>query len=368
MLVTFGGIAGSRIAPFPEIATLPLSLSIAGTAFMSLPAALIMQRTGRRPAFIASALVSAAAALLCAYAIANSHFVLLCLAGFLLGCNMAFVQQYRFAATEYVGSEGAARAVALVILGTLIAAILGPGIGQLTRNLGGWQEFTGSFLALALLCVAAALVLTRLPALPPSSAPMARGGRTLSEILRQHSYWVAVLCGVAAYAVMSFIMTATPISMHEFDGFSSGETSAVITAHLLGMYLPSLATPLLLRILGLRGMMFTGVVAMLVCVVISAYVGHHFHHYFAGLVLLGVGWNLMFVAATTQLTSTYEPEERFRAQGFNDLAIFGTQALASLAAGAAIQSVGWAWVNLAMVPLLALVVVALLAFSQAKTS
>jgi MFS family permease len=363
MLVAFGGIAGARIAPMPEIATLPLSLSIIGLASMSLPAALLMQRIGRRRAFIGSALLLSVAAMLCAYAIAQANFALLCGAGFLLGANMSFVQQYRFAATEYLPPEQAGRAVASVLLGTLAAAIIGPFVGQLVRNLGGWREYTSSYIALAVLCIAAALVLTRLAPTPNVAGPRIDGGRPLHVILRQPPYVLAVIAGVASYAVMSFIMTATPISMTMHDGFSGGETSAVITAHLIGMYLPSLATPLIVRWLGLRAMMLWGIAAMLACVAIAAWLGQHFMHYFWALTLLGVGWNLMFVAATTQLTTTYAPAERFRAQGFNDLVVFGTQGLCSLAAGAAIEGVGWIWVNLMTVPVLLLVAVSLLFFS-----
>ena len=364
VLVTFGGIAGARIAPFPELATLPLSLSILSMAGMSLPAALIMQRIGRRNAFIGSALIAALAALVFAAGVAQASFLLLCLGGALIGSNMAFVQQYRFAATEYLPAEQAGVGVATVLLGTLAAAIIGPFTGQLLRNLGGWREYTASYVALAVLCAGAAAVLTRLEPAPATAATSKRGGRPLAQIVSQPAFMLAVLTAVASNAVMSFIMTATPISMHEFDEFSGGETSTVITAHLIGMYLPSLFTPLLVRLLGLRAMMLTGIVTMIACVMIAAFVGQHFMHYFWALVLLGIGWNLMFVAATTQLTSTYQPQERFRAQGFNDLAVFGSQGLASLGAGAAIQRVGWIQVNLLTLPLLALVALCLLVFSR----
>jgi MFS family permease len=162
-----------------------------------------------------------------------------------------------------------------------------------------------------------------------------------------------------AYAVMSFIMTATPISMHVHHGFSSGQTSAVISAHLLGMYLPSLATPWFMRHLGVHRLMRVGIAAMASCVAIAVFVGEQFAHYFVGLVLLGVGWNFMFVAATALLTTTYSAAERFRAQGTNDLTVFGSQALASLLAGPAISQWGWTAVNVASVPLLVIVLLML---------
>jgi predicted MFS family arabinose efflux permease len=367
-LFSFGGIVGTGIAPLPELATLPVSLAIAGVAAASIPAALLMQRIGRRPAMVGSAWVAVVAALLCAWAIAHADFALLCVGGFLLGCNMSFVQQYRFAATEFVAPELAGRAVATVMLGTLGAAIGAPLVGTLASDLGGWPEFTGSFVVLSGLCAIAALVLTRLDDAPPPPAARQASARPLRAILQQPAYRIAVLSGLVSYAVMSFIMTATPISMHVHDGFSSGQTTAVISGHLLGMYLPSLATPLLVRLLGLRGMLLTGIAAMAACVGVSVLVGHAFVHYFAGLLLLGLGWNLMFVAATTLLTTTYSSEERFRAQGFNDFAIFGSQATASLLAGTAIEHLGWSALNLASVPLLVIALLALRALPAAPAS
>jgi MFS family permease len=389
MLVAFGGIIGTELAPSMSLATLPLSLSIVGLATASLPAALLMQRIGRRAAFVGSALVALVAALFCAASIANASFVGLCIAGFLLGSNMAFVQQYRFAATEYVAPSEAARAIGAVMIGTLGAAFIGPLLGELTRDAIAGPRYTGSFVALAALCALAAIILTRLPRAPieqPASAspPLPRAAasvaasavaatadaatpaaplrvepaRSLSQIVAQPAYRFAVLAALVAYAVMSFIMTATPISMHVHDGFSGSQTSTVISAHLLGMYLPSLATPWLIRRLGTRGLLVGGTAAMVACIAIGALMGHRFTHYFGALVLLGVGWNFMFVAATAMLTRTYAPAERFRAQGLNDMMVFGAQALASLLAGTAVATFGWSAVNWVALPPLILLMIA----------
>ena len=161
ILVAFGGIVGARLAPTPALATLPWSLSIVGVAAASLPAALLMQRVGRKPVFVGSALLGAAGALACAAAVASGSFAAFCLTGLLFGANAAVVQQYRFAAVESVPPAGAARAVATVMLGTLAAAVFGPALGERVRHLGGWPEYTGSFVVLAGLLICAALVLAR---------------------------------------------------------------------------------------------------------------------------------------------------------------------------------------------------------------
>ena len=360
MLVTFGGIVGTELAPFAAVATLPLSLSVLGVALSSIPAAMLMQRIGRKPAFVGSAALATVAALLCAASVATGSFSGLCVAGFLLGANMAFVQQYRFAAAEFVGDADAGRAVSTVMLGTLAAAILAPELGNRSRLLGGWPEFTGSFVALAVVCALAGLVLLALGHPQARVAFTLRQVRPLGVVARQPAFIAAVMAGATAYAVMSFIMTATPISMHVIDGQSVDATKSVISVHLLGMFVPSLFSGWLIRLLGVRRLMLTGLASMAACVVISVWVGQHFVHYAAGLVLLGVGWNFLFVGGTTLLTTSYVPSERFRVQGFNDFVVFGTQAVASLLAGPAITRLGWQAVNALSVPFLLAMVGAIL--------
>ncbi len=353
MLVTYGGIIGTRIAPAPALATLPLALTIVGIALSTIPAAMTMRRWGRKRGFIASGGVGVAAALLAAWAIAHAQFPLFCLAGMLIGVHQAFILQYRFAATEYVPAESAGRAIGMIMLGILAAAVLAPEIGDRGRLMAGWPEFTGSFVMLALLCLAGVmLLLTLQPAVVAAQTAAPSPERTLTRIAAQPAFVVAVLASVSSFAVMSFIMTATPISMHVHDGFSVEQTQRVITAHIIAMYAPSLVSGWLTRTLGLIRMMLAGVALMALCVVIAVAVGQHFVHYLWAMIVLGAGWNLLFVAGTTLLTRVHSAGERFKVQGVNDFATFGVQAMVSLLAGTAIVTLGWVWLNLISVPLL----------------
>ncbi len=352
MMVTFGGIVGTRIAPLPALATLPLALMVVGVALATIPAAMLMRRWGRRPAFVAGAVLCAAASLLAAWAIDQALFAVFCVAAVLIGITQAFVLQYRFAATEYLPPEAAGRAIGMVMLGILAAALLAPEVGDRARLLGDRVEFTGSFVVLAVLCMLGALLLTFLQPAAPARGQNTVQERSLSVIMRQPEFIVAALAAITSFAVMSFIMTATPISMHVHDGFSVAQTRHVITAHLIAMYAPSLISGWLTRALGLKAMMVCGVACMAACVLIAAVVGQQFLHYLSALVLLGFGWNLLFVAGTTLLTRVHTGAERFKVQGVNDFLTFGVQAVVSLLAGTAIQSLGWATMNLLGVPLL----------------
>jgi MFS family permease len=172
-------------------------------------------------------------------------------------------------------------------------------------------------------------------------------------LLRRPSFGLAVAAGAIAYAVMSFIMTATPISMHVMDGHSLDDTARVLQSHVMAMYAPSLVTGLLVDRLGVRRMMIAGALALLSCIATTAF-SHAVVTYWVGLILLGVGWNLLFVGGTVLLTRSYESAERFRAQATNDVAVFGSQATASLASGAVLHRFGWMTMNLAAVPVLVL--------------
>jgi MFS family permease len=359
MIVTFGGIVGTRIASSPALATLPMALTVTGVALATLPAAAVMRRFGRKATFIASGMLGSSAALVAAWATAHAQFVLFCAAGFAIGACQAVVMQYRFAATEYAPLEYAGRAIGIVMIGTLVAAVLGPVIGDRARLFGAWPEFTGSFVALAALLLLGACVVVWLGVPHVRTVAEAAGERPLREVALQPAFVVAVLASVSSYAVMSFIMTATPISMNVHDGLSVTATRQVISSHLVAMYVPSLLSGWFTRVLGLKRMMLLGVAAMTACVGIAAVVGHEFLHYMAGLVLLGLGWNLLFVAGTTLLTRTYTVAERFKAQALNDFITFGTQAVMSLLAGSAIEAFGWRGLNLAGLPLLGIMVIAL---------
>ena len=360
LVVLLGGILGSQLAPRPALATLPLSVMIIGLALTTFPAALIMQRLGRRPVFQATALVAAGAAVLGAQAIRADSFGLFCLATFLLGTTNAVVMQYRFAAAEHVAPELAGRAVATVMVGALVAAWLGPEIAILGADLVANAHYAGSFYCAAALFVAAALLLSALPRRGGALGRIGGPARPLGEVARQPEFKVAVLAGVVAYAVMSFIMTATPVSMHVMDHLSEQDTKWVIQSHLLAMYLPALVSGRIVVRLGVHPTMLIGTLTMCGCVAIALLGGHEVVHYWWAMVLLGIGWNLLFVAGTAMLTQTYRPSERFRAQAVNELTVFGSQATASLLAGVALAYIGWERLNLVSLPLLLTMLAAVL--------
>lgn len=358
LFVLLGGIIGAELAPSPALATLPVSVLILGLAANVLPAGRLIRRFGRRAIFVASALQAAAGCVVAGLAIMAGQFWWFCAAALLLGANNAMVMQYRFAAIEYVESARASRAIATVMSGALVAAWLGPEIAVRAADLVAGAHFAGSFFAGTGLYLVAALLLARIADSPPADAADTRPPRRLAEIAAQPVFRVAVLAALVSYAVMSFIMTATPISMHVMDGHGEVATARVIQIHLLAMYLPSLASGWIIAKFGDRAVIAAGSLLMMLCIAIAAFAGHAMLHYGWALALLGVGWNLMFIAATTLLTRTYRPHERIQAQTLNDFLVFGAQATASLLAGLALATIGWKQLNLVTLPLLLAVLAA----------
>ncbi|MBF8291429.1 MAG: hypothetical protein HW392_256 [Steroidobacteraceae bacterium] len=359
LFVLLGGIIGSQLAPAPGLATLPVSLMIVGLAASVLPAGMLIRRRGRRTAFVLGALLAGFGCAIAGLGIHAANFWIFCAGALLLGANNAMVMQYRFAAVEYVTPARASKAIGIVMSGALAAAWLGPEIAVRSADLVAGAHYAGSFFTGTGLNLLAAILLALTPVAAGTADKDTRAPRPLLEIAAQADFRVAVLAALVSYAVMSFIMTATPISMHIIDLHDEVATKRVIQGHLLAMYLPSLASGWIIARFGIRPIIAAGTLLMASCVAIAAFAGHEVLHYGWALVLLGVGWNLLFIAGTTLLTKTYRPQERVQVQTLNDFMVFGSQAVASLMAGVALTTIGWQRLNLATLPLLAAVLLSL---------
>jgi MFS family permease len=365
MGVFIGGIIGIELAPTQALATAPIAAGVVGVAAFTVPASLLMKRIGRRRGFQTAALMACLASLLAAYAIFIGSFSLYCLAMFLIGGNSAFVQQYRFAAVESVPPDLSGKAVSIVLLGGVAGGLLGPEIARRTKDILPYGEYTGSYITLAIIYLVVILLMALLVKIQVSEQSTHGQERPMRIILAQPGYLVAVLAGVVAYSVMSLIMTATPISMHTIHGHTLAATGLVIQSHVVAMYLPSLVTAPVITRLGSMRVMGAGVLLLSLCIGLNL-LGSLFINYWTALVLLGIGWNFLFVGGTVMLTDYYRPAERFKAQAFNDFSIFGVQALASLSAGTLIYLTSWRFLNAVALPSL-VVMMLLILFTYRST-
>lgn len=359
MVVLIGGLVGAQLAPEPQLATLPVAVLVLATALSTLPASMLMRKVGRRLGFLTGNIISILGCLLGYVALNQASFALLLVTTACLGFNMACINQYRFAAMESVSSDRQGQAISWLLLGGIFAAIVGPEAGARGETLTA-VPYAGSFLMLAgLQLVSTALLVFGFRDPVMITVQGAAEGRSWSALLAQPLLWLALLSGAVAFSVMSLVMTAAPISMHEFDHHSLPLTKWAIQAHILAMFIPSLITATLIRRFGPLSLMLAGLVIYAGMVTLGL-TGRSLSHYGGSLILLGIGWNFLFVAGTALLPRTYEGDERFSVQAINDFLVFGTQAIASLGAGWFLFQFGWNTLLWTTVPLmLALALLAL---------
>jgi MFS family permease len=339
MLVLAGGVLGAQLTPEPKWSTLPLAMSIVGTACGVVPITRLMQHFGRKPVFIMSTVLGSLVALIAAASIANNSFWGLVLSAFLLGLMMSAIQQIRFAAMESVNVELIPKAASTVLLGGLVAAILGPELVTLGQFFSD-QDFVGGFYLTAALLLLCSLLFTQIDNTHILTENSSLRGRRLSVIIRQPVFILAVSASVVGYALMSFIMTATPVHMHVHEAYSLQETKWVIQSHIFAMFFPSLFSGWLISKLGTSKIITLGLTAYTATIVI-ALTGSEWLSYWAALVLLGIGWNFLFVGGTVLLSQSYQPNERFKVQGLNEFLVFGCQATAALSAGVFLNLIDW---------------------------
>ncbi|WP_198672138.1 MFS transporter [Pseudogemmobacter bohemicus] len=361
LVMTVGGLAGAQITPRPELATMPIAAMFLGTALMTFPASHLMARFGRRAGFLLGAALGIAGGVIAAAGIWLSQLYLLSFGTMLVGSYQAFAQFYRFAASEVADDAFRSRAISYVMAGGIVAALLGPLLGRLGGSLLT-PAYLGSFLILAVVSLLAVGVLMGLKE-PAAKAQLQYDGpgRSWAEIVTQPAYLVALFSALTGYGVMILAMTATPIAMkhHQHDLAAS---ATVIQMHVLGMFLPSFFTGALIARFGVVQIMLAGV-AILAAHVALTFTGTGFTSFASALVMLGIGWNFLYIGGTTLLTTTYSPAEKSRAQATNDMTIFAVGLACSFSAGGLLQLFGWQMLNAILLPWLALAALALIWFA-----
>jgi len=295
--VFLSGIVGSQITSIKSLSTLPTALAVVGTAIFTFLAAKIMGKIGRRLCFIFGALVCSATCLLAAFAIIQQNFILFCISHLILGLGIAFAHQYRFAAAESVEKEKVPKAISTLMLAGIISSFLGITLANYTKNLIPDHLYVGSYLLLAIFTYIPAIFLIFYKNNEKTKIDFNNkyNGRRLSEIIFQQKFLQAIIAATFAYVVKSFLMTATPLSMHVMEKMSLENTGLVLQFHLVAMFLPSLITGHLIKKFGHSNIMYIGVLFYVVSIVLSLF-EQTFVNYMVALIFLGLVWNLLFIS------------------------------------------------------------------------
>jgi MFS family permease len=358
MIFTIAGLAGASLAPNACWATLPITMMVIGSMLTATPLSMLMQRFGRRAGFFFGAGGGALGAAIGAYGLSTGSFLVFCIGAAFSGIYMSANGFYRFAAVDTASESFRPKAISWVMAGGLLSAVFGPQLVKLTADEMA-VPFLGSYLAVIGLNLIGSVLFLALnipkPKAPVAGAPL---GRSRTELLRNPTILVAMICATVSYALMNLVMTSSPLAVVGC-GFDKGNAADVVTAHVLAMYAPSFFTGHLIARFGTERVIALGL-TILAAAGAVAMAGVQLENFFGALILLGLGWNFGFIGATTMLTSAQRPEERGRLQGLNDLVVFGGVTLASFSSGGLMNcsggsvQAGWQMVNLAMLPFLVL--------------
>jgi len=356
-LVSINGLLGLQLAPDKRLATLAITTYVVGATLATLPAAFFMKRFGRRAGFMLGAGLGMTGAMIAGFGVSIGSFWLLCCGTVFAGTYNAFGQQYRFAAADAAPPDWKSLAISLTLTGGIVGGVVGPAVGKVTRTLVE-PTYLASYAALVGFAALAMLIASRLDIPPLSVAEQKAIGRPLHVIARQPALIVAVLAAACGYGVMNLLMTATPLAM-DICGLPFADTAFILQWHVIGMFAPSFFTGGLIKRFGVLTILLAGAALMFVCIGI-ALSGVTLMHFWWSLVLLGVGWNFLFIGGTTLLTETYRPEEKAKVQGTNDFIVLGVQGVTSLSSGVLITSDGWARLNAFALPIVAITTLATL--------
>lgn len=355
--IALNGLVGYALASNKALATLPVTAWVVGGALSTLPMSLLMKRIGRRAGFTVGALVGMVGALICSLALYQANFWLFCLGTMVFGVYNAVAQYYRFAAADAARAEFKPKAISLVLAGGLVGGIVGPEVSKHTIGLLD-TPYLGAYLSLIgfLVLVVGVVQLLEIPSLTGEDrkAP----ARPLKEIVVQPVFIVAATGAAIGYGVMNLLMTATPLAMR-LCGHPYSAAATVIGAHVVGMFGPSFFTGTLIRRFGVLQVMAAGAL-LLYAVVAIALSGISVPHFWLALVLLGIGWNFLYIGGTTLLTDACSPAERAKTQGANDSIIFLTMMVTSFGSGVLIDAKGWEVLNWLALPFITVAAAAVL--------
>ena len=365
IVVLLGGIITSKIMLKDSLATLPMTLMIIGIALSAPIASKLMSIWGRKKGFIFSSFLSTFALLLCSLSIYNQDFIIFALGNFLIGSSQAFSNQYRFAASESVSNEYIPRSISIILLLGIISALLSTNLSEYFKDYFPDYLFLGSYIFLSITAVIPIFILLFYEDNENIKNESKFQYKTIVSLLKNIKILQSIISAGFGYFIMAIIMTATPLHMHLVNNFTLFQTSIVIQFHVIGMFLPSLFSGDLVKKFGNTNIIYSGVIILFMSIIINTSFDFYYS-YLAGLILLGIGWNFLFVSGSSLLVVSYEEKDKFTAQGLNDLIVFSTQGIGALSAGFLLYYSNWKILNILCIPLL--IIVALVSFRASKKS
>ena len=348
MSVTMAAVVGSSLAPEPWLSTVPYGFQFLFVMLFTLPASKLMANIGRKKSFLLATLPLAASGIVGYLAIEMKQFSWLVASHALLGMYIAFANFNRFAATDGLGAALKPRAISLVVAGGVLAALLGPLLIRGLKTTGFAQEFAacyGAFTVLALVSLILNLSIKEEAPAKNTAISKTKRRQTLGLVLRDKTVAMAICIAAIGYGIMNLLMIQASMHMSHLHVHFS-DISTAIQWHVLAMFAPSFFTGRLIQKLGLKTIVVSGILLLL----LSSLINIATHSYMAlstSLLILGLGWNFTYVGGSTLLTSSLEGKPQFlEVQGLNDLGISIFATLGAFAPAFLFSFLGWNGTNI----------------------
>lgn len=361
MFLTLASILGLNMSTNDSLSTLPMAITILTMLVCSYPLSMWMGRRGRQPAFVSGLLANGLASVIIFFSIQMQSFSVLLIGSGFLGVAMACANFYRFAAMELVNTNQHTKAISAIMVVGVIAALAGPRLAVLTKNLYFDLEFSSSALTILPLSLVA-LVFIFMVRWPTIQRTQLINEKKPSEIFIKERFNPQILKPIFAAmvvdSVMVLVMTATPLQMSH-QNFAFTDIAWVIQWHVIGMFAPSLIVGKLMRRVGLHGLMIIGGLIMAAAIVANL-IATEITMLTVGLLLLGVGWNFVFLGSSQWLVKLTPNKSASKIQGINEICVFGFAAIATFGAGWLFTVVKWDGLNLLVSPLLGALLIVLL--------
>ncbi|WP_349931134.1 MFS transporter [Glutamicibacter mishrai] len=341
--LTLTGLVGMSLASVPALMTLPLSLIVVIGTVCSFIAGHAAARFGYRPVMVTGALTVVVGGTVSAIAVASHSFSLFCVGTALTGGYRAVGGFLRFVASEYASPTKRERALALVMYGGIIAAALGP-FAAVVASKAAEQPYLGSCILIAILGIVALVLAATMPPATGRNREAHNSAIRIRERIGNPTFQQAVLILAGSGLVMTLVMASGPLA-NDHAGHGSAVGAAMIQWHLVGMFAPSALSALLLKKYGaFKANVFgVSVIASGCAIGLISASGWGMT---ATMMLVGVGWNVLFVAGSALLLQSYPQGRGAKLQGFTDGATAAISAGGSFAAAWLLQSLGWNGINL----------------------
>jgi len=344
MIVAVSALAGAAVGPRDSVATLPLALQFVATMLGAYPASVFMQRAGRCAGFSVGATLGVTGGALAAAGLVCHSFGWFSAGSFLIGGYSAFALYYRYAAADNAPPDDRGRVVGIVLAGSF-ASIAGPYIARFTKDALA-PPYSGVYLTLAAFAMVNLLVLQlcKVGRVPASGHHEVDEIRTFFPMLARQPLMALLSC-VVGYCVMTLVMSATPLAMkghaHQFDA-----TAGVMQWHLAAMFAPAFFAGVLVKRFGPIVVIGAGLAVYMVCGAMALIGSGTVSEFTVSLILNGIAWSLISVAATALLMDSYAPAQREKVQGVNDTIVFAAVACTSASSGALQAHIGWSGLNM----------------------